>query len=54
MSVGAVQVRETWLSPAVAVTPVGTSGLVGAGVTVVEGTLAALVPTVFVAVTVNV
>jgi hypothetical protein len=52
---GAVQLTEAWLSPAVAVTPVGTAGAVGpVGVTALDAADSALVPTALVAETVNV
>jgi hypothetical protein len=52
---GAVQVTVADPLPAVAVTPVGAAGTVGAtGVTAFDGAEAEPVPTAFVAVTVNV
>jgi hypothetical protein len=52
---GAVQLTEAWLSPAVAVTPVGTAGAVGpVGVTELEAADSAPVPTELVADTVKV
>ena len=50
---GAVKGTDAWPFPAVAVPMVGASGTV-AGVTELEAALAALVPTLLVAVTVNV
>ena len=53
---GAVQETEAEASPAVAVTPVGAPGTVAGafGVTLFDGAEAALLPTAFVAITVNV
>jgi hypothetical protein len=50
---GAVKLTVTWPFPRVPVTPVGAPGVV-AGVTEGEAALGGLVPTAFVAVTVNV
>jgi len=50
---GAVQLTVAWASPAVAVTPVGAPGTVR-GVTEFDGEDGALLPTAFVATTVNV
>ena len=51
---GAVHETVACVLPVVAVTPVGASGAVAAGVTALEGVLADPVPAALVAVTVNV
>jgi len=51
---GALKLMVAWALPAVAVTPVGAPGTVGAGVTLFEGADTGPVPTPLVAVTVKV
>jgi hypothetical protein len=50
---GAVKLTVTWAFPRTPITPVGAAGTV-TGVTADDGALGALVPTMFLAVTVNV
>lgn len=54
LEAGAVHDTVACVSPATALTPVGASGTVGLGITDVDGSDAGPVPTLFVAVTVNV
>ena len=54
LDAGAVHDTVACESPATALTPVGASGTVGLGITDVDGSDASPVPTLFVAVTVNV
>ena len=51
---GAVKLTVAWVFPATANTFVGAPGTMGAGVTLLDAPDAALVPTLLVAVTVNV